>query len=100
MITVTVRTFARYRELLGFEQRDYDLSEPASLAELLAQPQLAKLPAEALLAVNQAFAEPDALLVRGNRVALDPPGSGRRGEPLCPECRTAWRWGRHRPWRL
>lgn len=76
MITVTVRTFARYRELLGFEQREYDLSEPASLAELLAQPQLAKLPAEALLAVNQAFATADVVLADGDEVALMPPVSG------------------------
>lgn len=76
MITVTVRTFARYRELLGFEQRECDLSEPASLAELLAQPQLAKLPAEALLAVNQAFATADVVLADGDEVALMPPVSG------------------------
>lgn len=76
MITVSVRTFARYRELLGFEQAAFSLAEPAPLATLLARPELAKLPAEALLAVNQAFAPRETLLAEGDEVALMPPVSG------------------------
>lgn len=76
MITVTLRTFARYRELLGFEQAAFDLAEPAPLAVLLDRPELAKLPAEALLAVNQSFANRETLLADGDEVALMPPVSG------------------------
>lgn len=76
MITVTVRTFARYRELLGFEQAAFTLPEAASLAALLDMPELEKLPAEALLAVNQAFAKRETTLVDGDEVAVMPPVSG------------------------
>lgn len=76
MITVTLRTFARYRELLGFEQARITLVETSTLATLLEHPELAKLPAEALLAVNQAFAQRETVLADGDEVALMPPVSG------------------------
>ena len=73
---IRLRTFARYRERLGFAELDLDLPEPPTLAALLGDPRLAGLPAEALFAVNQAFVGREALLRDGDEVALMPPVSG------------------------
>jgi len=73
---IHLRTFARYRERLGFDRLELALPEPPTLAALLADPRLAGLPPEALLAVNQAFAGRDAELRDGDEVALMPPVSG------------------------
>lgn len=75
-MTIRIRTFARYRELLGFEAADWPLPVPPTLAELLADPRLTALPKEALLAVNQRFATPATTLADGDEVALMPPVSG------------------------
>jgi molybdopterin converting factor small subunit len=75
-VTVHLRAFARYRDLLGFESLELPLPEPPSLARLLEDPRLSLLPPNALLAVNQAFAKPDAPLAEGDEVALMPPVSG------------------------
>lgn len=71
---ITVKCFARYRALLGFSE----LQVPAAptLGELLADPRFADLPQEALLAVNQAFADRGVALADGDEVALMPPVSG------------------------
>lgn len=71
---ITVKCFARYRALLGFDT----LALPAAptLGDLLADPRFAALPPEALLAVNQAFADRAAPLADGDEVALMPPVSG------------------------
>lgn len=71
---ITVKCFARYRALLGFS----DLSLPAvpTLGDLLADPRLAALPKDALLAVNQSFADRSTALADGDEVALMPPVSG------------------------
>lgn len=71
---ITVKCFARYRALLGFS----DLSLPAvpTLGDLLADPRLAALPKDALLAVNQSFADRSTVLADGDEVALMPPVSG------------------------
>ena len=73
---IHLRTFARYRERLGFTELELALPEPATLAALLADPRLAELPAEALFAVNQAFVSREAPLCDGDEVALMPPVSG------------------------
>jgi molybdopterin converting factor small subunit len=73
---ITLRAFARYREKLGFDRLELPLPDPPTLAALLADPRLAGLPADALLAVNQAFAAPEAPLRDGDEVALMPPVSG------------------------
>jgi molybdopterin converting factor small subunit len=73
---ITLRAFARYRESLGFERLQLPLPEPPTLAALLEDPRLAGLPADALLAVNQAFAGTATELRDGDEVALMPPVSG------------------------
>lgn len=71
---ITVRAFARYKGLLGFERLERPC--PATLGDLLADPSLAALPKDALLAVNQAFAGREQALSDGDEVALMPPVSG------------------------
>jgi molybdopterin converting factor small subunit len=73
---ITLRAFARYRATLGFEQLEVPLPDPPTLAALLAEPRLAGLPADALVAVNRAFAKPATALRDGDEVALMPPVSG------------------------
>ena len=73
---IVVRAFARYRILLGFDVLELDLPDPPRLGVVLADPRFARLPAEALLAVNQSFADREARLRDGDEVALMPPVSG------------------------
>jgi len=75
-MTVQVRAFARYRELLGFECLELPLPEPPTLATLLTEPRLAALPQDALMAVNRAFANRQVRICDGDEVALMPPVSG------------------------
>jgi molybdopterin converting factor small subunit len=71
---ITVKCFARYRALLGFSE--LELPAAPTLGGLLADPRFAELPKDALLAVNQAFADRSAPLADGDEVALMPPVSG------------------------
>ena len=71
---ITVKCFARYRALLGFS--DVQLPPAPTLGELLADPRFQALPKDALLAVNQSFADRTAPLQDGDEVALMPPVSG------------------------
>jgi molybdopterin converting factor small subunit len=73
---IQVLAFARYRDRLGFQRLDLPLPEPPTLGALLGHPRLAELPPEALLAVNQAFADRACPLQEGDEVALMPPVSG------------------------
>ncbi|MCX6546810.1 MAG: MoaD/ThiS family protein [Acidobacteria bacterium] len=71
---ITVKCFARYRPLLGFDEVSLPLVP--TLGALLADPRFAALPPDALLAVNQTFADRTAPLADGDEVALMPPVSG------------------------
>lgn len=71
---ITVKCFARYRALLEFER--LDLSAAPTLGLLLLDPRFARLPKDALLAVNQTFADRSTPLSDGDEVALMPPVSG------------------------
>ena len=71
---ITVKCFARYHALLGFAE--VHLPPEATLGDLLADPRFAQLPKDALLAVNQSFADRATPLVDGDEVALMPPVSG------------------------
>lgn len=73
---LTVRAFARYRELLGFEVLERPLPAPADLGTLLAEAAFAPLPGDALLAVNRRFVDRTEALADGDEVALLPPVSG------------------------
>lgn len=71
---ITVKCFARYRALLG--HHDLELPATPTLGDLLADPRFARLPKDALLAVNQSFADRTTPLKDGDEVALMPPVSG------------------------
>ncbi len=71
---IRILCFARYRDLLGFQQ--LELPPASTVGELLADARFGKLPADAMLAVNQAFADRSAALKDGDEVALLPPVSG------------------------
>jgi molybdopterin converting factor small subunit len=71
---ITVKCFARYRQLLGFSEMV--LPPVPSVGDLLKDPRLARLPKDALLAVNLSFADPATPLSDGDEVALMPPVSG------------------------
>lgn len=71
---ITVKAFARYRALLGFSE--LELPAAPTLGDLLADPRFAGLPKDALLAVNQSFADRATSLADGDEVALMPPVSG------------------------
>jgi len=73
---LTVRAFARYRDLLGFEALEVPLPSPADLGTLLAEARFAPLPKDALLAVNRHFVDRAGPLADGDEVALMPPVSG------------------------
>jgi molybdopterin converting factor small subunit len=74
MRMITVKCFARYRDRLGFSE--LVLPAAPTLRELLLDPRFAALPGEALLAVNQSFADRSTPLKDGDEVALMPPVSG------------------------
>ena len=71
---ITVKCFARYRPLLGLDEVTLPLA--ATLGDLLADPRFEALPPDALLAVNQTFADRSTPLADGDEVALMPPVSG------------------------
>ncbi|MEZ4588575.1 MAG: MoaD/ThiS family protein [Gemmatimonadales bacterium] len=77
---VRVRLFARYAELLGFEE--LALAPPtaksvgAVLAHLRALPGGDRLPDSPMVAVNLAHVRGDASLAPGDEVALLPPLAG------------------------
>ena len=74
MHMITVKCFARYRALLGFSE--LEVRSAPTLGDLLTDPRFADLPKDALLAVNQSFADRATLLEDGDEVALMPPVSG------------------------
>jgi molybdopterin converting factor subunit 1 len=80
-ICVHVRLFASYREAAGTNRLDAPLppgSRVRDLLEVLA-PRLPSLTRVAgLVALNQAYVQPDAELRDGDEVALIPPVSGGR----------------------
>ena len=71
---IHLKCFARYRALLGFSELELPLAP--TLGELLVDPRLAALPQDALLAVNQIFADRSTPLADGDEMALMPPVSG------------------------
>jgi len=78
---VTVKLFARLREIVGDGILERDLSEEATVADLLRLlhaefPRLASVTDRTIISVNQEFATPDTRLREGDEVAIFPPVSG------------------------
>lgn len=99
MITIHVRLFAAHRDIVG--QQDVTVqTEPGATVgtvweHLVAEyPPLGRYTGRLLYAVNQQFAEPDAVLRDGDEVAIIPPVSGgvdrHRSYRNGPRVRIAW----------
>jgi molybdopterin converting factor small subunit len=80
-LTVPVRLFARYAELLGAEHLTVEVGQPATVGAVLqclraTHPAAAALPARPLVAVNLRQVPLDAPVSAGDELALLPPLSG------------------------
>jgi molybdopterin converting factor subunit 1 len=76
---VTVKFFARYREIVGTEDVEVELDDGANVTVLL-QNLVDKYPGfptdPYMVAVNAEYVEPDTILHEGDEAAFFPPFSG------------------------
>ncbi|HEX5436884.1 MAG TPA: MoaD/ThiS family protein [Gemmatimonadaceae bacterium] len=79
-MTVTALLFASYADVLNRDRVELALPAGATVREALAQlralPGGGLLPPAPLVAVNQAYARDDAILVHGDELAVIPPVAG------------------------
>ena len=80
-MTLTVRLFARARDLAGADRVAVELSAGASVADLrrrlaTSHPKLADLIDRCAVAVDAEFADDDRVLTEEDEIALLPPVSG------------------------
>ncbi len=80
-MNLTIRFFATLKEHAGVTQLEVELSEPASVRNLLAAllqecPALESALESTIVAVNQEFADVDQMLTPNDEVVLFPPVSG------------------------
>jgi molybdopterin synthase catalytic subunit len=74
---VRVRLFAALRELAGVSQREVELPEGATVADVWASlPELGAEPPGVLYALNREYVAPERELADGDELALIPPVSG------------------------
>jgi molybdopterin synthase catalytic subunit len=73
---VGVRLFAGLRELAGARERELELPEGATVADVWPALGLGDEPGGLLYAVNRSYVEPTQALAAGDEVALIPPVSG------------------------
>ena len=79
-MTVTVLLFASYAEALGASSLAVEVTDDATVADVIsnvrAHPGADRLPPKPLVAVNQQYADVQALVRDGDEVALIPPVAG------------------------
>jgi molybdopterin converting factor subunit 1 len=75
-VRVTVKLFAGLRERAGTGEREIELADEATVADVWTQLGLDEEPRGLLYAVNREYADRDRALVDGDEVALIPPVSG------------------------
>ncbi len=79
-MTVTVRFFASYAEVLGRQSLVLDLTNGATVRDVVAHvarlPGAAGLPPAPLIAVNHSYASHSEILANGDEVAFIPPVAG------------------------
>ncbi len=78
---ITVKLFARFKEVAGTGKTTLHLPDEATIADLIAALRqqfdgLSLVPERTLLSVNQEFATPETVLRDGDEVAIFPPVSG------------------------
>jgi molybdopterin converting factor subunit 1 len=81
MMRVTLKLFARLREIAGSGKLERRLNEGSTVEDLLDVlhaefPRLSEVTARSIISVNQEFATPDSLLHDGDEIAIFPPVSG------------------------
>jgi len=84
LMKITVKLFARMRDLVGAGHLERDVSPETTVAGLLADlqaeyPQLAETVARTIISVNKEFADKNTVLTEGDEVAFFPPVSGGSG---------------------
>jgi MoaE-MoaD fusion protein len=82
---VTVKLFARLRELTGTPSLEWQVAENATIADLLQNlqaeyPRLAEAVSRTAISVNREFADLQTRLREGDEVAIFPPVSGGSGQ--------------------
>jgi molybdopterin converting factor subunit 1 len=79
-MTVTVLLFASYADALGVPSLDMELSNGATVSDVLDRirtlPGANRLPQSPLVAVNERYAKRDRPLAAGDEVAIIPPVAG------------------------
>jgi molybdopterin synthase catalytic subunit len=75
-VNVTVKLFAGLRERAGTGERELELPDGSSLADVWPALGLGDEPAGLLYALNRRYAEPGTALATGDEVAVIPPVSG------------------------
>jgi molybdopterin synthase catalytic subunit len=83
-MNVTIKLFARMRELVGAGSLKRSLADNTTVSDLMAAlqeefPRLAETASYVVVAVNQEFAGPETRLAEGDEIALFPPVSGGSG---------------------
>lgn len=78
---ITIKLFARMRELVGTNTLERNIKENGTIADLIDHlyqefPRLAEAAPRTIIAVNKEFAGPDTALSEGDEVAFFPPVSG------------------------
>ena len=78
---VTIKLFARLRDIVGAGKLERELSEEATVGDLLGAleaefPRLGDVKARTIISINQEFATLDSQLSDGDEVAFFPPVSG------------------------
>lgn len=78
---ITVKLFARLRELAGRDTLEYELAEDATVSDLIhnlqtEHPDLAGVAARTIVSLNRDFVDLQTHLTDGDEVALFPPVSG------------------------
>lgn len=81
---ITIKLFARLRELAGVDTLEYDVAEATTVSDLIQNlqsehPQLAEVAARTIISLNRDFVEADTRLSEGDEIALFPPVSGGSG---------------------
>ncbi len=80
-VTVTVRAFARYAEILGLEETTLELGESATVGDAVrllrsSIPNGSRLPERPLVAINREHVLAETPLQDGDELALLPPLAG------------------------
>jgi molybdopterin synthase catalytic subunit len=81
---ITLKLFARLREVVGTNNLQYEVADKATIADLIEKlqrdyPPLAQAAAHTIASLNRDFVEMDTPLSEGDEVALFPPVSGGSG---------------------